>query len=126
MVEDTNQTAAYEYAVMFTEESGELALAYNEAAPRNRAAADTWCRVRRTWQEDRHIEKDATLMRRLPGQEWEGDPKWAAEIRAWNEHCARIEALLEAGDKEGAAAARDNLHEWVEARVEELIAGEAR
>ncbi|TDD15006.1 hypothetical protein [Nonomuraea diastatica] len=70
---------------------------------------------------------NATLMRRLPDSEWEEDPEWAAEIRAWNEYVARITELHDSGDVQAAVDLRNGRERWLENRRQELLAaGEVR
>ncbi|TMR88606.1 hypothetical protein [Nonomuraea basaltis] len=122
--------STYEYGVRYTNDTGQSGIAYDpdKFDPRDRAFADMRCRGMHTAQEDRDIPKDATLMRRLPGGEWEADPQWAAEIGAWNEYVVQVEALWDAGRDDEARAFRDNAESWLSARQAELLAaaGEAR
>jgi hypothetical protein len=120
----------YEYAVRFTDDTGTSGIAYDpdKFDPYDRAFADMRCRGMRSAQEDRGIPVDATLMRRLPGGEWEEDPQWAAEIGAWNEYIAKMNALNERDDIQGMTDLRNGRDRWLADRTQELLAagGEAR
>lgn len=86
---------AREYAVRYTDESGYETLAYNPdiADPTNRDDADLRARCLRTWQEDRHIPQDATLLTRsAPDAQWEVDPDWQEMLDKWAAHCAARDA----------------------------------
>ncbi|WP_327591381.1 hypothetical protein OHA25_60640 (plasmid) [Nonomuraea sp. NBC_00507] len=118
----------YEYAVRHTDQLNDVTLAYNPEIANPFDRADAWARAGclRTWQEDRLIEKDATLMRRQPGQEWEDDPVWAAELAAYARLCAQVEAAFDADDPAAIERARGELAAWVDAPKRAVAAGRAK
>ncbi|SEU46513.1 hypothetical protein [Nonomuraea wenchangensis] len=118
------------YGVRYTDATAESRIAYDpdEYDPYNRAFAATRCRGIRSEQEDRGIPVDATLMRRLPGGEWEEDTEWAADIQAWDEYVAKMNALDAADDVQSMTDLRYGRDRWLANRRKELLAagGEAR
>ncbi|MEV0236903.1 hypothetical protein [Nonomuraea sp. NPDC050786] len=121
--------STYEYGVRYTTQFGRgITSERNDDTLHDRTANFQWCRTCRIWQEEHGLPKDATLMRRLPGGEWEEDPHSAAEIQAWDEYAARINALHDSGDVQAAVDARNSRDRWLAERVQELLAaaGEAR